>query len=127
MNKFKQKLYEFMRGRNGMDDLGKVVFFASFIVYFLAAFIRSGALQLVSEIGFLYTIYRVFSKNLRGRQEENQKYLQFLKFQKLKFEMRKEYRIFKCKGCGRNIRVPKGKGKIEVTCPVCGRKKIHRT
>ena len=45
----------------------------------------------------------------------------------MRFEMRKEYRIFRCKGCGRNIRVPRGKGKLEITCPLCGRKVIHRT
>ena len=46
---------------------------------------------------------------------------------KLKCEQRKEYKIFQCKSCGRKIRVPRGKGKIEVTCPVCGNKKICRT
>lgn len=46
---------------------------------------------------------------------------------KLKYEQRREYKIFQCKSCGRKIRVPRGKGKIEVTCPICGNKKICRT
>lgn len=127
MNKFKQKFFEVMCGRNGMDDIGRVIFIVSLLVYFFAAFMRNSSLQVVALAGLVYTIYRVFSKDLRNRQEENQKYLQFLNFQKMRFEMRKDYRIFKCKGCGRNIRVPKGKGKLEITCPLCGRKEIHRT
>lgn len=127
MNKFKQKSFEVMCGRNGMDDIGRVIFIVSLLVYFFAAFMRNSSLQVVALAGLVYTIYRVFSKDLRNRQEENQKYLQFLNFQKMRFEMRKDYRIFKCKGCGRNIRVPKGKGKLEITCPLCGRKEIHRT
>lgn len=127
MNKFKQKLYNAMRGRNGMDDLARFIFYVSLFIFVLSEFMKNAFLQLLSTIGFVYTVYRILSKNLRSRQEENRKYLQYLNFQKLRFEMRKEYRIYKCKGCGRNIRVPKGKGKIEVTCPLCGRKEIHRT
>lgn len=127
MDKFKKKLYDVMQGRNGVDDLGRVIFIISLVLYVLSGFLRNGFLQLLSLIGLMYTMYRAFSRDLRSRQEENRKYLQFLNLQKMRFEMRKEYRIFKCKGCGRNIRVPKGKGKVETTCPLCGRKEIHRT
>lgn len=127
MDKFKKKLYDVMQGRNGVDDLGRVIFIISLVLYVLSGFLRNGFLQLLSLIGLIYTMYRAFSRDLRSRQEENRKYLQFLNLQKMRFEMRKEYRIFKCKGCGRNIRVPKGKGKVETTCPLCGRKEIHRT
>lgn len=127
MDKFKKKLYDVMQGRNGVDDLGRVIFIISLVLYVLSGFLRNGFLQMLSLIGLIYTMYRAFSRDLRSRQEENRKYLQFLNLQKMRFEMRKEYRIFKCKGCGRNIRVPKGKGKVETTCPLCGRKEIHRT
>ena len=127
MDKFKKKLYDVMQGRNGVDDLGRVIFIISLVLYVLSGFLRNGFLQMLSLIGLIYTMYRTFSRDLQSRREENRKYLQFLNLQKMRFEMRKEYRIFKCKGCGRNIRVPKGKGKIETTCPLCGRKEIHRT
>lgn len=127
MDKFKKKLYDVMQGRNGVDDLGRVIFIISLVLYVLSGFLRNGFLQLLSLIGLIFTMYRIFSRDLQSRREENRKYLQFLNLQKMRFEMRKEYRIFKCKGCGRNIRVPKGKGKIETTCPLCGRKEIHRT
>ena len=127
MDKFKKKLYDVMQGRNGVDDLGRVIFIISLVLYVLSGFLRNGFLQLLSLIGLIYTMYRTFSRDLQSRREENRKYLQFLNLQKMRFEMRKEYRIFKCKGCGRNIRVPKGKRKVETTCPLCGRKEIHRT
>ena len=127
MDKFKKKLYDVMQGRNGVDDLGRVIFIISLVLYVLSGFLRNGFLQLLSLIGLIYTMYRTFSRDLQSRREENRRYLQFLNLQKMRFEMRKEYRIFKCKGCGRNIRVPKGKGKVETTCPLCGRKEIHRT
>ncbi|MGN0354001.1 MAG: hypothetical protein ACI4EI_02865 [Muricoprocola sp.] len=127
MDKLRKKLSDAMQGRNGMDDLSRVLFMISFIVYIISILFRNSFLQLLSMVGLIYTMYRALSRDLRSRQEENQKYLQFLNLQKMRFEMRKEYRIFKCKGCGRNIRVPKGKGKVEITCPLCGRKEIHRT
>lgn len=127
MNKLRQKLIEVLQGRNGVDELGRVLLIASTVLYILAAILRSVTLNFISLIGFIYSIYRTWSRDLRSRQDENMKFLQFANLQKMRFEMRKEYRIFRCKGCGRNIRVPRGKGKLEITCPLCGRKVIHRT
>lgn len=127
MNKLRQKLIEVLQGRNGVDELGRVLLIASTVLYILAALLRSVTLNFISLIGFIYSIYRTWSRDLRSRQDENMKFLQFANLQKMRFEMRKEYRIFRCKGCGRNIRVPRGKGKLEITCPLCGRKVIHRT
>lgn len=127
MNKLRQKLMEVLQGRNGVDELGRVLLIVSTILYILAALLRSVTLNFISLIGFIYSIYRTWSRDLRSRQDENMKFLHFWNLQKMRFEMRKEYRIFRCKGCGRNIRVPRGKGKLEITCPLCGRKVIHRT
>lgn len=127
MNKLRQKLIEVLQGRNGVDELGRVLLIVSTILYILAALLRSVTLNFISLIGFIYSIYRTWSRDLRSRQDENMKFLHFWNLQKMRFEMRKEYRIFRCKGCGRNIRVPRGKGKLEITCPLCGRKVIHRT
>lgn len=127
MNKLRQKLIEVLQGRNGVDELGRVLLIASTVLYILAALLRSVTLNFISLIGFIYSIYRTWSRDLRSRKDENMKFLHFWNLQKMRFEMRKEYRIFRCKGCGRNIRVPRGKGKLEITCPLCGRKVIHRT
>lgn len=127
MNRFRNAVGNFMRGRNGTDDLAKVVFGVSLLFYLLSIFTGATVLYTLGFAGMLYTLYRCMSRNIPGRSAENRRFLHFLSLQKLKFEQRKEYKILACKGCGRTIRVPKRKGKIEVTCPTCGHKSIHRT
>ena len=116
-----------MQNRNGCDEYGKMIFILAFILGFLSSVFESSLLYYLSALGCVYGLYRVFSKNIRVRGQENQRYLSYASLMKMKFQMRKDYKIFRCKSCGRNIRVPRGKGKIEVTCPLCGMRTIHRT
>lgn len=127
MDNLKWKINQFFQGRNGMDELARTIFWISFAVNIIAAIFGSQLLYYVAMIGLVYSMYRVFSKKLGERREENQKFLKKISLFRMKFAQRKDYRIFQCPSCGRNIRVPRGKGKIEVTCPVCGHKKIIRT
>ena len=117
----------FMRGRNGVDELNRILTYVMLIVYVISLFTKSTVLYYISFIGLIYITYRMLSKNLYVRREENRKFVTWMETTRIRFEQRKDYKIFKCKGCGRNIRIPRGKGKIEVTCPMCGRKTIHRT
>lgn len=55
------------------------------------------------------------------------KFMIYIELVKMNFEQRKTHRIFMCKACGKKVRVPKGKGKIEITCPSCGNKMTHHT
>ncbi len=121
------KMQEFMRGRNGVDELNRVLIYVVLAVYVLSVIVESAILYYIAFGGMIYSLYRTFSKNLYVRREENRKFVTWLETTRIKMEQRKDYKIFKCKGCGRNIRVPRGKGKIEVTCPMCGSKTIHRT
>lgn len=116
-----------MDGRNGLDECGKVVIVSSFSVYMLAVILRSEILQLLSMCLLGYGLFRVFSKDRNKRLEENHKFLSYLQLIKMNFEQRRTHRIFICKRCGKKVRVPKGKGKIEIVCPLCGNKMIHRT
>lgn len=125
--KLRWKIQEFMRGRNGVDELNRMLMYAVLIVYALSVLFRAGILYYLAFFGMLYMLYRVLSKNLYVRREENRKFVTWMETNRIKMEQRKDYKIFRCKGCGRNIRVPRGKGKIEVTCPMCGKKTIHRT
>lgn len=127
MEKWKWKFQNFMQGRNGLDELTKVVYAGSIIVYVISLFTGSSLLYYLAIAGIVYGVSRVFSKDVLNRQAENRKLIQKMDFYKTRQEQRKTHKIFKCKGCGRKIRVPRGKGKIEVTCPVCGHKEIHRT
>lgn len=74
-----------------------------------------------------YGLFRVFSKNREKRLKENHVFMSYVELVKMNFEQRKTHRIFMCKVCGKKVRVPKGKGKIEITCPSCGNKMTHHT
>ncbi len=127
MNKFRNFLANFMRGRNGTDDLGKVVLWASLACYLISLVTKLSVFYTLGILGMAYALYRCMSRDIMNRSAENRRFQKFLSLQKLKWEQRKDYKIFACKRCGRTIRVPKKKGKIEVTCPTCGNKSIHRT
>ena len=76
---------------------------------------------------------RIFSRNIYARQLENQRFMQF--WWKLKNgrskrpsrEQRKNYKVFSCPTCKQKLRVPRGKGKISISCPKCGRSFIKKT
>ncbi len=121
------KLQKFMQGRNGVDELNRILLYVVLVLYVLSILLQSLILDYLAFAGMLYLLYRTLSKNLYVRREENRKFVTWLETTRIKMEQRKDYKIFKCKGCGRNIRIPRGKGKIEVTCPMCGKKTIHRT
>jgi len=127
LDRLRWKLQMFMRGRNGVDELNRILTYAMLSVYVISLITKSTLLYYISFIGLIYITFRMLSRNLYVRREENRKFMTWMETTRIKFEQRKDYKIFKCKGCGRNIRVPRGKGKIEVTCPMCGRKTIHRT
>lgn len=73
-------------------------------------------------------VFRIFSKNISARYRENQVFLRlfapvikWFKLSKAKIRDRKAYVFFKCSACKNVLRIPKGKGKVTVTCPVCGK------
>lgn len=127
MDKIRRKLENFMRGRNGMDDLNQVILAVTIVLDLISMFTRNRVIYCIFMMGLFFFIYRFFSRDVYARGEENRRHQKMVRINKMRYDMRKEYRIFTCKSCGRNIRVPRGKGKIEVTCPVCGNRKIHRT
>ncbi len=127
LERLRWKIQRFMYGRNGADEFNRALTYMALALYLISMLTRVGLLYYIALAMLIYSMYRMLSKNLYARREENRKYVTYMQTLKIKFEQRKDYKIFKCKGCGRNIRVPRGKGKIEVTCPMCGRKTIHRT
>lgn len=127
MKKIKYYLEHFMDNRNGMDQCSAGVFLASMIVYLICIFTKNTILYVISMALLIYAIFRILSKNRERRYKENLFVVTLFELIPLNFKQRKTHRIFMCKKCCKKVRVPKGKGKIEITCPLCKHKMIHRT
>ncbi|MCI6535793.1 MAG: hypothetical protein SOX85_02245 [Lachnospiraceae bacterium] len=130
----KEKLMRFMYGRNGVDSLGKFVLVISIIVMLLAGWTDSLILSYLSWIGIIYLYFRMFSRNIYKRSSENQWYLNktykvrtFFYRQKNLLLQRKTHHIYKCPTCRQKIRVPRGKGRIEIRCPKCNTRFIKKS
>ena len=122
----KEKLARFMAGRYGVDYLGRFTIIAGLIALLLAGWTRSSLFNLLAWILIIYSYYRMFSRNVYKRTQENQWYLNktykircFFARQKNMMVQRKNYHIYKCPTCKQKIRIPRGKGKIEIRCPNC--------
>lgn len=127
MSKFTDKVNRFFRGRYGVDELGKLIMIVCTVVYLIGLLLKSSSITVFAMLGYIYCFYRILSKKHWERSEENRKYMRVVKLWKLRFQERKTSRIYMCKSCGKYIRVPKGKGKIEVRCRNCGCRSIRRT
>ena len=125
-----------MIGRNGPDELTKFLTWVTFAVLFVGmilSFTLRGIAPFVPLGVFVFSIllivfqyWRVFSKNIPLQQRMNRwyttkRYKLQVKLQKAKDrrQQAKVYRFFKCPNCAQKVRVPKGRGKIMITCPKC--------
>ena len=122
----KEKFQRFMIGRYGADQLSRAYLITALVLCIVSMFSKTGILYWVGIALLIYAYWRMMSKNISKRYEENQKYLNAryqaaVKWNKTKtrFAERKIYRFYKCPQCSQKVRVPKGKGKICITCPKC--------
>ena len=136
MSKFRNALYRFMYGRNGVDALSWALVVLEVVLSLLSSFIHvrgvSQALYFVSTALMFVVLLRIFSRNLARRQAENAKFLTWWtpKANAIRGARArradKAHKYVRC-SCGAYCRVPRGVGKIELTCPKCGRKKVTKT
>lgn len=134
MNKFKSMLYRFMYGRYGNDQLNVFLLGVAIVLLLLNSFLfKSTIISLLIWIVLFYEIFRTYSRNIYKRRSENEKFLRWIHpFKKRanlakKQAQDKEHKYFICPSCKQNVRVPKGRGKIVITCPKCGNKFEKRT
>ena len=123
----KEKLRQIFTGRQGMDELSKLLFWAAMALFVLAAFLGGALGSLLSSFALLSLILafaRAFSRNLPMREAEKKKHA--WSAWKDRFHDRKEYKYFKCPACGKWLRVPRRKGKIHINCR-CGYTLYRRT
>ena len=134
LDKLNRNLYRFMQGRYGQDSLNAALCVLALILIIIAAFVPVRWLSLAALLPLGWATFRVYSKNLAKRREENAKWLKLTapirkswRLSRTKWADRKSYRYFTCPRCRETMRVPKGKGKIEITCRKCGEKFQRKT
>ena len=123
-----------MIGRYGPDQLNIALLSVAIIIGLVGSILKLSILAIIGDIILFYTLFRLFSKNIPARRRENDRFIKFwwpvktkIKNKIAQFKARKNYRFFKCPECKKTLRVPKGKGKIQITCPKCGERFIKKT
>ncbi len=127
-----------MAGRNGPDHLNRFLSVVFLILSVCSVFVRnariSSALYGLSMGLFFYVMFRMLSRNIYRRQQENGAYLRerykitsWWNGMRDRWAQRKDYRFYKCPSCRTRLRVPRGKGKLNIVCRKCGTSFQRRT
>ena len=127
-------LRNFMTGRYGPDHLTIAMIILSLVLNLLHGILRFVPLMYVSYALLALAIFRVLSRNITRRRSENDKFIRYwwpirtrASRSWANIKHRKTHKYLKCPGCGNTLRVPKGKGKIQITCPKCGERFFKKT
>ena len=132
----KERLRKFMEGRYGADELNRFLTLCGWVLLLIGfvlsgidskvALIAGSVLVTLSWAALIYSLFRTFSKRTQERASENYKYfvcknkvLDWVRRLKARWQDRKTHRYFRCPQCKATVRVPRGKGKIRITCPKC--------
>ena len=120
-------LQRFMAGRYGSDQLNFALLVLCLLLSLISQITGLYVLLLISYLPLLIAIFRMFSRNIYKRRAENAWFLKLWTPVKTWFVQKftmlrqsKQYRFFKCPSCRATVRVPRGKGKIQIRCPHCG-------
>ena len=130
----RDRFLRFMEGRYGVDQLYRVLLISGAILVILSNVIFPYVFLLAGWILIIWAFYRAFSRDHSRRYAENQKFLELVGKirrgwgkQRYMMGQRKEYHIYTCPQCKQKIRIPRGKGKIEISCPKCDTKFIKKS
>lgn len=122
-----------MQGRNGGDQLGNFLIYTSLALFVVELFVPTGPAALILSVAvwalILWALFRMFSKNVSARRRENLKFCTaagrlrswFASLPQY-FKERRAYKYFSCPNCSQKVRIPRGAGKVKITCPRCGEK-----
>lgn len=133
----RERFERFMEGRYGMDELSRFTDVAALALLIISLFIKGSAGRILFYIAaalIIWSYIRIFSRNTHKRYAENERFLALtgrIRSGWAKSRRRKEqskiYRYFNCPECGQKVRVPRGKGKICITCPKCRKEFIRKS
>ena len=128
------KMQSFMYGRYGYDELSQFLSKTALLCVIVGLFAYPGFFCGLAMALYLFTMFRMYSKNIMKRKQERDAYLRrtqplrdWRALQKRKFNDRKTHKFYRCSQCKTSLRVPKGKGKIKIHCPKCGAEIVKKT
>lgn len=122
----RQRTARFMAGRNGNDRFNLFLLVCELVLLLLSSLLH-GPFYLPAIALLVYIYFRMLSRNVYKRQEENNRYLR-AKYKLLsrlrliveRWKQRRDYKFFVCPSCRTTLRVPRGRGKIKIVCRKCG-------
>lgn len=121
-----EKLRRFMSGRYGTDQLCIALVIVSMAIALIGRIAESFFVQIPAYLLLIWALVRSTSRNFAARRHENEIFMRFwssvekwFRLQKNRFRDRKTHRYLACPKCRNTLRVPKGRGEITITCPVC--------
>ena len=130
----REKLRQFMIGRYGTDGLNQFLSIASIVMLLISLITRVSLFTYVGMVLLILCYYRSLSRNISKRTEENYKYYAVKdrirnKFSGLKdqWDNRRLYHYYRCPQCRQKLRVPRGRGRIQISCPRCGTQFIKKS
>ena len=138
MRKIREAYGRFMQGRygcSGVDEFGRFLSVAAFVFVLLSLIFRKVFVFYWIGLALLvYCYYRICSRNFDKRYRENESYLNlrynravFIQQFRRRREELKNHRIFTCPQCRQKVRVPRGKGRIAIHCPKCGKEFVKKS
>ena len=116
----------FMYGRYGADQFSRAIVIASLVLLVVSNILQILLLYYLSFAGYVYAVFRMFSRNIDKRAQENQEFLnRTAKWRteyaqaKVRWRNRKQYKYFKCPQCRTRMRLSRGVGEKQITCRNC--------
>ena len=130
----REKLRQFMIGRYGTDGLNQFLSIASIVMLLISLITRVSLFTYVGMVLLILCYYRSLSRDISKRTEENYKFYTIKdritgKANGLKDQWanRKFYHYYRCPQCHQKLRVPRGRGRIQISCPRCGTQFIKKS
>lgn len=130
----KEKLRQFMIGRYGTDSLNQFMSIVAIAMFVLCLVTGLDLFYAIAVVLWAYTIFRMMSRNISKRTAENYRFYNAksamnntIAQKKREFGTRKQYHYYRCPQCSQKLRVPRGRGKIQISCPKCGKQFVKKS
>ena len=126
----RERFARFMAGRNGNDQLNNFLLAVDVALLLLSTIFAKSVGRVLNPIVLVLlalVYFRMLSRNVYKRREENGRYLRAkakvqaaFRVRRERWVQRKDYKFFSCPSCKAVMRVPRGRGKIRIVCRKCG-------